>query len=220
MSGIKIVCFESTTARDFYQLLSSGNATPDLRSFYYTLDEFVSELDGETTPTNRLETLTAMLPEEERPKAFSWLYTLEKLRESLILSHEDADFCFSVLPTTPRHKLLLQTLHNYLDSELRHDWTERIWQLRDRFQERSLALEESTEISFIQSSPSNFLFPELANTLRSSLPHGKVTIAPSWVSEDSDGGVTFFSGSTTELAKNIAEKSTGGEIVVPGGAVS
>ena len=75
----------------------------------------------------RLALFQDWLPEDKKNQSLKLLSTLEKLREALALTREDAEFCFSQLPATPKNKFLQSLFVRYLDSPLCEDKAATIW---------------------------------------------------------------------------------------------
>ncbi|MCB9254284.1 MAG: PD-(D/E)XK nuclease family protein [Bdellovibrionaceae bacterium] len=86
----------------------------------------------------RLQLFTSWLPNTERNKAHQYLRTVEDLRGAFLTSHEDIEFCFSELPETPKNVFLRSGAHSYLDSPLKEDRAEALWQLIERIKTDTL----------------------------------------------------------------------------------
>lgn len=64
------------------------------------------------------------------------LHTLEQLRLSLIVNHEQVNFCFSALHPTPKNHRLQRWLHFYLDSPLKEDLAQGYWETLGKLKEK------------------------------------------------------------------------------------
>lgn len=113
------------------------------------------------TEDERLATLSAFLKLEDPKELKRYLNTLEQLRLSLIVTQEQADFCFSLLYPTPKNNLLQKSLNAYLDSSLRKDLAEAYWLAIGKLKEKQWAIDCRPRI-FVKGRSSTFLFSEWA----------------------------------------------------------
>ena len=89
------------------------------------------------------------------------LHTLEQLRLSLIVNHEQVNFCFSALHPTPKNYQLQRWLHFYLDSPLKDDLAQGYWETLGKLKEKRLPLKIPSRI-FVKAKGSSYLFCEWA----------------------------------------------------------
>lgn len=111
--------------------------------------------------SDRLIFLSQQLTSEEQRDAEKYLQTLEQLRLSLILTHEQIDFCFSLLYPTPKNLRLKQLLHFYLDSPLKEDLAHGYWQALSHLKEQPNSAVLSSRF-FVKAKSSTYLFSEWA----------------------------------------------------------
>ena len=115
---------------------------------------------------NRMTILNQFLSSKEQTEATKWLTTLEQLRLSLIVTHEQVDFCFSLLYPSPKNIRLQQLLHLYLDSPLRNDLAELYWRSIGFLKEHPNR-SEANQKCFVKSRSSTYLFAEWARSHQS-----------------------------------------------------
>ena len=146
-------CFESAWMKRYFSL-----SFPDARCF--SLDELLKLRPQaiESSPEERLELVGQWAPEDS-PLV---LKTLEDLRASLVLGHEDVDYCFSLLPEVPKNQALQKVFHQYLDSPLRQDKTQEVWDLVEALKSFQWSPPVSGNWIFIAADPPGHLFKELA----------------------------------------------------------
>lgn len=141
---------------------------PELISKYHTLtlDDLVYSLIpySSGSNSNRIQRFEELLPTENKSDAGSYLFTIEKLRESLVLTHDHIDFCFSLLAATPKNQNLKKKTHQYLDSELSHDKTWASWQLIEKLKQHEIKISNSSRWFFIKSDATSYLFSEIASS--------------------------------------------------------
>jgi RecB family exonuclease len=109
----------------------------------------------------RTQLLAELLSDEEKEDAEKYLSTLEQLRLSLIVSHEQVDFCFSLLYPTPLNNRLQQLLHLYLDSTLKWDLAQCYWDAIGGIKEKKIEASNPNRL-FVKAKSSTFLFAEWA----------------------------------------------------------
>ncbi len=109
----------------------------------------------------RLEQLALFLNIENKKELKKYLATLEQLRLSLIVTHEQVDFCFSHLFPSPKNLLLQRLLHLYLDSPLKQDLAQAYWIAIGKLKEKQVESLNCERI-FVKAKSSTFLFSEWA----------------------------------------------------------
>jgi RecB family exonuclease len=163
-----LVCFEDA---DILEL--AGHVFPFAdRSRWRTLTELAARAAQLPIPSAaRRLTVFRELLESEAPQhlaeAERWLLTIESLRESLILTHQDVDYCLSVMAATPRSHELGRLLHRYLDSELAADRTRLVWEWIEKLKNFS-ADAPAADLWLVQGRRPTALLGELAGALRAS----------------------------------------------------
>lgn len=141
---------------------------PEERDRAHTLDSFLGKLvpTQSKNGTDRLKTLTALLEENHLPYDLKnpgrLLLTLEKLRESFILSQEHLDHCFLSIPPTPKNMLLKAGLILYLNSPLAVDATRDLWNGIEVLKNKAVTQTFPSEWVFVKEGSGNLLFEELA----------------------------------------------------------
>lgn len=151
----------------------------------------------------RAQLFFALLEPKEQASAATLLQTIESLREGLILTHEDVDYCFTVLLETPRNLRLNALFHSYLDSDLNLDWTLHVWSVIERLKAEARPTDPSAPpIRFVKATKSRFLFSEFARVF----PAQK-SICESWELEETPLSVqgTFFTGTGTVSLLSFTE---------------
>lgn len=158
MSTQREIVFESEEHFELYcNLFPENKASARLAS---TL--LLSQTSVRTeTENKRLQLLNNFLTEEEKKDSEKYLATLEQLRLSLIVSHDQVDFCFSLLYPTPKNNRIQQLLHLYLDSPLKWDLAQCYWDALGKLKEKQLEASNSERI-FVRAKSSTFLFSEWA----------------------------------------------------------
>lgn len=121
-----------------------------------------SEASLDKTMAPRLNFIKSLLTEKETKDAKKFLLTLEQLRLSLIVTHEQVDFCFSILHSTPKNNRLKELLHLYLDSPLKLDLAQSYWDSISLFKGQSTLSNIPTR-TFVRAKSSTYLFTEWAN---------------------------------------------------------
>lgn len=199
-----LLCFENTEELRFFKALY-----PRWRGALDSFDSWVFGLTGEKSPDpNERETeFVELLPRQSAGFAKSLLYTIEKLRESLVLSHEDVDFCFSELPSTVKNRALKELFHRYLDSNLSRDRTAYTWALIERI--KAGGMPDLGRITFVRSRTPSFIFEEFAKTHSFIKTPAKVHIVNLWeLFPDSRAlaPVPVMVGSETKCLQRLAER--------------
>ncbi|MCB0404618.1 MAG: PD-(D/E)XK nuclease family protein [Bdellovibrionales bacterium] len=113
----------------------------------------------------RLQLFTTWLPATERAKAHLYLRTVEDLRSAFLTSHEDVEFCFSELPETPKNVFLRSAAHSYLDSPLREDRAEALWQLIERLKTNTLEKSLPHNLMALETPDASYGYKELLSLL-------------------------------------------------------
>jgi hypothetical protein len=192
--------FESKSALQLYKsffpsIAESAFSITDLADSYFPLPE-----------NDRLQLLRPLLSEAGRDKAPQILRTLELLRESLILTHEHTDHCFTSLPPTPKNRRLRELLHQYLDSALAEDRTAQLWRLIGALKEKEISPDIQGEILLVRDSPNAFLLSEIAQAL-TYLPGVKeVRIIEPWqLGPETSVPFPVRLGTTTDCLSGLAE---------------
>ena len=158
MSTGQEIVFESDEHFELYcNLFPENKTTARLASTLLLSQNSVRTENQE----NRVQLLAEFLTDEEKKDAEKYLSTLEQLRLSLIVSHEQVDFCFSLLYPTPKNNRIKQLLHFYLDSALKWDLAQCYWDALGKLKEKQLEASNSERI-FVKAKSSTFLFSEWA----------------------------------------------------------
>ncbi len=135
---------------------------PENSASYFRFSQFVPIPD----PLFRLNTFESWLTPAERVFSRRFLTTIEKLREALVLSEQDVDYCFSFLPPAPKHKRLRELFDRYLASPLAKDLAADTWAWIEAIKESSLESPLKGEVVCIQaSSHPSPLFAEVSRAL-------------------------------------------------------
>ena len=155
-------CFEDETELQLWR--AAFPAEYENRAFSVNDLHAGSSLPGEraSVQAKRLAIFQPLLSPEQLPRAEALLGTLELLRGALILTHEDADFCFSLLSTTPKNVELKTLLHLYLDSPLSADRAQEIWELIENLKNGEVSFSLGRRVVFVRALDSGYLFNELA----------------------------------------------------------
>lgn len=197
------ICFETRDVQAAFAALYPHEADS-----YFALEDWVGLFFDAPATTDRHSAFLELLPPEDHARSADWLYTIEKLRESLVLTHDDADFCFSQLPATPRTEKLLALLHAYLDSELAKDWTAKVWMVRDAIRRGEIRFEDLESLVFLQSSPANLLFPEIATSIKLAGLSCPVSVKYTWQKQTPENSAAVLvQGDSCTLLQRLASRA-------------
>lgn len=217
--------FESEAGRALHELWlrDRGAAT------HLTFDELVAlVLPALPSPAERAAAFSKLLTEEERPRADALLYTIDRLREAMVLTGEDIAFAFNELPQTPKNRELRSVLARYADSELARDRTFHIWSLVEKLKDREVTFSGSGRVVFVRDrGPSSILFTEVARAFSGARGVVEATLVDPWEVAPSDAqsarrGLTLYGDVAPSLralgdavARLVARRTSPEEIVIP-----
>ncbi len=128
--------------------------------------------------SERTQLIETWLPVELKPLAERALDTLEQLRQTLILTHEDVDYCFSRITQSPKNIWLKDLFHRYLDSLLVRDKTYQHWNAIEKIKQGDLNGAPHQGLCFVRSMSQGALFLEVAKTF--SLGSGTTRLCDFW----------------------------------------
>lgn len=139
---------------------------PQWERHVFTYDELIERVAGFTplSPDDRLREFRKLLSAEQNTEEAQYLLTVDRLREAMVLTAQDIDFCFSELPKTPKNTALSELLHRYLESPLASDRPQAVKELMDRFKSASPETSDLPDVAFVRGEMPSFLFGEVAKS--------------------------------------------------------
>lgn len=131
-------------------------------------------------PADRVTLVSQWVLPEEKARAAELLRVLESLRESLLLTRDDAEYCFSQLPRTSPNRKLREYLLRYLDSPLCDDLTASAWRIVDSLGTGSLPSPFPDGVTLVPAFQPSAIFLELARALSRTGQENEIRLAEPW----------------------------------------